>query len=220
MKEKTNRNQQWIFVFTILAVLVWVSASFINSFTAQANDSLNSAADCPATLMGAAIGDKQPGGNAQFRDKKNQLQVSVSSVNLPENTTLSVFVGDTSVGQIALSKNGKGKVTAATTMTIMGGMTISVKNGETMILSGRFACVNVNPALTVSPTTSPVPTMSPSPMESPTVEPTVMPTTSPTVEPTVMPTESPAVTPTVSPTEDPPTQSPTPTPTPTPTPSA
>jgi hypothetical protein len=192
MREKTDQKQQGIFALTILAVMAWVAFSFAGFGTAEAN---NLPADCPngplrATLTGADISGKTPSGTAQYKDKNNNsLMVMVRSVNVAADTTLSVMIGGTSVGQIKVPKSGNGQLKVDSATGISEGTTITVMNGETTVLSGTFACVaGGGGSTTPSPTTTPT--------ASPTVSPTVSPTASPTVTPTVSPTMSPTATPT------------------------
>lgn len=188
MKEKFRKQQKLTVVFTILAVAAWVITPLISHFSVQASDT---AADCPngplkADLKGAAAGGKAPQGLAQYKDRNsNSLMVMVRSVSVPEGTALNVFVGDTNVGQITVPKNGNGQLKVdSPTAAIAEGTEITVRNGETTIMSGTFACAAKGGSTTPSPTA----TTTPSPTASPTASPTVTPTVTPTATPTLIPT--------------------------------
>jgi hypothetical protein len=164
--------------------------------TASPTGSPTACADGPlfATLTGAPINGRVPRGFAQFRNSNNnQLKVFVRFLNLPDDTVLDVFVGGTDVGDIQLRDNGNGHVFIDTQMNIAPGTVITIRNGNTTVLSGTFFCTN--------PTPSPSPSVSPtaSPSVSPTVSPSVSPTASPTVSPTVSPTASPTASPSPTP---------------------
>lgn len=195
-------------VFAILAVAAWVTVPAIGLISAE--EVLQGCPNGPmmADLTGAEIAGKTPKGTVQFRNRdKDRLVVKVRGVGLPENTALSVFVGDTTVGQITLPKNGNGELSLdTTTAAITEGATVTVRNGDTVILTGTLACV-------AKPGNSPTPGTRRTPRTQPTTSPTASPTATPTASPTVMPTETPTATPTPSPTVTPdPSPSPTPSP--------
>jgi hypothetical protein len=122
-----------------------------------------------ATLNGATTGGGVPRGFVQFGNGSssgNQLRIFVRFLNLPEGTTLNVFVGDTNVGQVTLRQNGNAEFFTNTTVNITSGTTITLRNGSTTILSGTFFCVGIRPL------PSPIFTGSPTPRISPTVTPT------------------------------------------------
>ncbi len=177
MSNKTNKKQQSIVVLTVLTILVWVSFSFAGFGTAQANNNLD---DCPngplqADLTGDPSGGGAATGTAGYRDKSNKgLTVTVRSANLAAGTKLTVFIGETSVGEILIPKDGNGQLKVDSAEGIAEGTTISVKNGETTILSGVFICAGKSDG---GGKTTPSPTA--------TVSPSVSPTTTPTKPPTI-----------------------------------
>ena len=143
-----------------------------------------------APLTGATINNAAPGGLAQYFVAPNgsrRFNVFVRFVNLPNGTSLDVFVGDVSVGQIKL-RNGEGNLELEAENfpnlpTIAAGTTVTIKNGSATILSGAFATAfpTPTPRVSPSPSVSPSPRVSPSPGVSP--SPSVSP--SPTATPRV-----------------------------------
>ena len=107
--------------------------------------------DCPngplaAQLTGSAISEVTPAGTARFREKgSNQLIVNVRSVNVPANTALDVYIGDTKVGTITIGNGRSGQLRVDSTATIEENTAITVRNGTTTILSGTFGCVAGGP---------------------------------------------------------------------------
>ena len=124
-----------------------------------------------ASLTGAAIGDIIPRGFASYETRSNnnnrELEVFVNSVNLPNGTSLSVVVGDVTVGQLTLN-NRQGRFELESNVpTITSGTTIAIRNGATTILAGTFSSTFPTPSPTVSPTVSPSPSPSGSPTPTP-----------------------------------------------------
>jgi hypothetical protein len=167
MKNKTNLKQQSFVVLTVLTILAWVSFSFAGFGTAQAN---NTFADCPngplqADLTGDPSGGGASTGTASYKDKTGKgLTISVRSANIAAGTKLTVFVGDKSIGEITVSKEGSGQLKAETADGITEGTTISVKNGDTTVMTGVFTCAagksdGGGGKMTPSPTATPTPTM-------------------------------------------------------------
>ena len=202
MNQRSKDFGHWKAALGVLAVCLWVSAAVIGHTQPEANKAI---VDCPngplkADLTGSAVNNKTPTGNAMYKEKgKNGLTVEVRSVGA--DTSLDVFIGDTSVGKITVPKSGNGQLSLdTTTAAISEGTTITVKNGDTTILSGTFACVSGTTQTGATPkptkTNTPAPTATPTttPTETPTATPTVTPTTTPTTMPT--PTTTPLVTPT------------------------
>ena len=192
----------------LAAVCVWASAAVIGYARPETNTDEMQCPNGPlqADLTGTAVNNKTPTGTAMYKEKgKNNLMVKVRSVGVNAGTSLDVMVGDTSVGKITIPKSGNGQLSLdTTTATITEGTTISVKNGDTVILSGTFACVagqgrpGASPTTTANPTASPTMMPTATPTETPTATPSPTPTTMPTTSPTMMP--SPTTTPMVTPT--------------------
>ena len=182
MSNKTNKKQQSIVVLTVLTILVWVSFSFAGFGTAQANNNL---ADCPngplqADLTGDPSGGGAATGTASYKDKTNKgLTVTVSSANFAAGTKLTVFIGETSIGEINTTKDGSGQLKADSADGIAEGTTISVKNGETTILSGVFTCAGKSDD---GGKMTPSPTATTSPKTSPSVSPKTTPTKPPSIQ--------------------------------------
>ena len=125
-----------------------------------------------ASLTGAVVNGAAPSGLAQyttFWNNTRELEVFVN-VNLPANTVLSIFVGNstTAIGTITLQTGGRGhfESQASTLPQIAVGTPITIKNAAgATILSGTFS--NTRPTPTprpsVSPSGSPTPNPSPRP---------------------------------------------------------
>ena len=206
MNEKYAEWGHWKVTLVLVAVCVWASAAAIGYARPETSTNTDEM-QCPngplrADLTGSAVNNKTPTGTAMYMEKgKSGLSVKVRSVGVADDTALDVMVGDTNVGKITIPKSGNGQLSLdTTTATITEGTTISVKNGDTVILSGAFACVagknrpGASPTATASPTTSPTMMPTVSPTVTPTETPTATPTTSPTMTPS--PTTTPMVTPT------------------------
>ncbi len=121
-----------------------------------------------APLQGATIGGVMPRGTGQYIEfgANKQLAIYVNQIRLAGGTVLNVSVGATAVGTITLSPQGYGTLRLDTTTggvvpTIAAGDMLTVKNGETTVLSGTFRLPTPNP--TPSPTVSPTPTGTPTP---------------------------------------------------------
>ena len=146
-----------------------------------------------APLTGATINNAPPNGLAQYFVAPNgsrRFSVYARFVNLPNGTSLDVFVGTVNVGQITL-RNGEGELelnadSNSNLPSIVVGTTISVKNGNATVLSGTFAAVfpTPTPRVSPSPNVSPSPSVSPSPKVSPSPNVSPSPSGSPTPTPT------------------------------------
>jgi hypothetical protein len=221
MNTKIIREKQGIIALALLALLALGGSLFANFGRTEVNASIQ---DCPngplrANLTGADLSGKTPSGTAQFNDKSNnELMVRVRSVNLPADTSLSVFIGDASVGQMTVPKNGNAELKLNSATGIIEGTVITVRNGETTILTGSFVCVaggnrntntngnkntNSNANTGNANTNANTGNVNTNANTSPTVTPTITPTITPTVTPTVTPTPTVTATPTVTPTPTP-----------------
>jgi len=99
-----------------------------------------------AYLVGPAIGDVTPEGEADFRaipeTDWRHLEIEVGDVNLPGGTVLIVTVDDLAVGTIRL-EDGKGELEIDTAEgevvpPLDVGSVVAVFSGEMRILSGVF----------------------------------------------------------------------------------
>jgi hypothetical protein len=102
-----------------------------------------------ANLAGAAINGLRPVGEAKFKDNGNEreLQVEVERLNLPANTTLTVFIDNLKVGDLVLSSTMEARLKleserGQTAPNVITGSTVTVVNsaGQT-VLSGVFNTV-------------------------------------------------------------------------------
>ena len=200
MNERSTKSGYWKVSLVLLAVFVWASAAVIGYTSPETGLDTTQCPNGPlqADLTGSAVNNKTPTGTAMYKEKgKNNLMVRVRSVGVNAGTSLDVMIGDTNVGKITIPKSGNGQLSLdTTTARIDEGTAISVKNGDTVILSGAFGCVAGQGRPGASPTTTANPTATPTAM--PTETPTPAPTATPTATPTVMPTATttPLVTPT------------------------
>ena len=159
MKNDEN-NLSLTFVAACLGLaLIWIGIPITGLFAAGNNATLT---DCPngplaAQLMGTGTG----AGTARFRERgSNRLIVNVRSINATAGATLTVYIGETSVGTISRGTGGSGQLrldSLPTGTTIDENTTISVRSGTTVVLSGTFACVagGLDTSPTASPTVSP-----------------------------------------------------------------
>lgn len=142
-----------------------------------------------ARLTGATINGAVPSGFADYSlsqsGSNRRVRVYVSQVNLPAGTVLTVFVGDSNVGQFSLQNNG-GEFRVESrdnpiVPVVTNGTAIRVQNNGTIVLSGVFA-TGVSPSPSPSPSVSPSPSPAGSPSPSPSVSPS--PSPSPSASPT------------------------------------
>lgn len=123
-----------------------------------------------APLAGPPIDGITPRGLGQYHSTSNfrSLNVFVSYVNLPENTSLGVVVDGAAVGNIVLHDH-QGQYACGNTATpvacpvVSSGSSLVVRNGNATILSGTFS--------NTPPTGSPTPTPSVTPTPNPPVPP-------------------------------------------------
>jgi len=103
-----------------------------------------------AKLAGAAINGLRPMGEAKFRVKGNdrELEIEVERVNLPLNTTLSVFVDNLKVGDLVLTSTMETRLELESehgqaVPNVITGSTVAVVNsqGQT-VLGGVFNTVD------------------------------------------------------------------------------
>ncbi|MGI8639749.1 MAG: FG-GAP-like repeat-containing protein [Pyrinomonadaceae bacterium] len=98
-----------------------------------------------ATLTGATINGVLPRGYAEYElhSSRTELEIRVYQVNLPNGTSLNVFVANSLVGQLIIS-GGEGRLRLRSDRgenvpVVTNGTTIEIKNGGAIILSGKFA---------------------------------------------------------------------------------
>ncbi|HTK38621.1 MAG TPA: hypothetical protein VL325_09025 [Pyrinomonadaceae bacterium] len=201
MNEKSTVWGYWKISLVLLSVCVWASAAVIGySRPEMADNAMQCTGPLKADLTGSAVNNKTPTGTAMYNEKgKSNLSVKLQSVGVNADTALDVMVGDTSVGKITIPKSGNGQLSLdTTTAAITDGTSMSVKNGDAVILSGTFTCIAKGGVAGATP--KPAKTKTPKPTASPTMMPTETPTETPapTTTPTMMP--SPTTTPLVTPT--------------------
>lgn len=197
MNERSTVWGYWKVALVLLAVCVWASAAVIGYTRPETTvvDTMQCAGPLRADLTGSAVNNKTPTGTAMYNEKgKNNLSVQLRSVGVKAGTALDVMVGDTSVGKMTIPKSGNGQLSLdTTTAAITDGTSVSVKNGDAVILSGTFVCVAKGGIAGAPP--KPTKTKTPKPTASPSMMPTETPTETPapTTTPTIMP--SPTTTP-------------------------
>ena len=117
-----------------------------------------------AALTGATINGVLPNGFAQseLHSSRTEFEVRVRQVNLPNGTVLTVSLNGATVGQLTLD-GGEGRLRLRSDRgdnvpVVTAGMTVTVKNGATTILSGTFSGSSATPS--PSPSGSPTPSQS------------------------------------------------------------
>lgn len=114
-----------------------------------------------AILNGATVNGVLPRGYAAYEihSSRTEIEARVYQVNLPVGTSLAVSINDTAIGNLVLESGGEGRLRlrsdrGETVPVVTPGMTITMKNGTTTILSGTFA-------MSGGPTPSPSPNGTP-----------------------------------------------------------
>jgi hypothetical protein len=126
-----------------------------------------------APLSGDAIDGVIPRGLGEYeaRGTHAELDVFVNSINLPNGTILSVSIDGTAIGNITLQNHcgvlRRSNENGGTVPTITSGSTVTVKNGDTTVVSGVFSNTLPTPTGTPSGTPHPSPSVSPSPNHTP-----------------------------------------------------
>lgn len=122
-----------------------------------------------AQLTGATLNNTVPRGFVEYlsTNGNNRLRIYVSGVSLPQGATLSVFIGDTQIGQFNLRSDGRGEFESSSSAlpAITNGTVITIRNGGTTILSGTL-----NTSLPLS-NSFPIPFPGGSPIPRPTLGP-------------------------------------------------
>jgi hypothetical protein len=128
--------------------------------------------DLVANLSGDPIGGVTPHGFGAYfvSNSSRRLTTNVFSVNLPEGTPLTVCLNADNIGTLTLGHFHQGALTLSTehgdtVPMVVAGDTLTVKNGETAILTGPFAAF-------MTPTPHPSETETPEPSHTPTASPT------------------------------------------------
>ncbi|MDQ3061566.1 MAG: FG-GAP-like repeat-containing protein [Acidobacteriota bacterium] len=118
--------------------------------------------DLFAALTGTTVNGVLPNGFAQYelRSSRTELEIRVRQVNLPSGTSLAVLVGNASVGQLILENGGEGRLrlrsdNGQTVPAVASGMSIVIRNGGTIVLSGTFVGFSATPS--PSPNATPTP---------------------------------------------------------------
>ncbi len=148
--------------------------------------------DLFAGLSGGTINGVLASGFAQYElhSSRTELEVQVYQVNLPIGTALMVNVNNAAVGQIILESGGQGRLRLRSDRgqnvpVVTPGMTITIQNQGTQILSGTFAGATGSPSPSPSgspnPSPSATPTGSPNPNETPSPSPSPSPSATPSL---------------------------------------
>lgn len=142
--------------------------------------------DIFAGLSGGTVNGVLPTGFAQYElhSSRTELEVQVYQVNLPIGTALGVSINNAAVGQIILESGGQGRLRLRSDRgqnvpVVTPGMTITIQNQGTQILSGTFAGATGSPSPSPSGSPNPSPTASPSPGETPSPSPSPSPSATP-----------------------------------------
>ena len=169
VSNKVGRGRSVLLMCAVIAL--WAALPFIVQIAsttthAQATD----ATSLFANLTGAPIGGATPRGSGSYYADTTfrQLGVSVSNVNLPAGTQLSVALNSSPIGNITLDWQRRGFLVLSTSN---GGTVPEVVSGDTLtiagdatILSGTFAAP---PTPSPTSTHTPWPTSSQTPWPSP-----------------------------------------------------
>lgn len=149
-----------------VGLMVWAASSVFYLQGSKAQDGGNDDEQrLKAGMTGSQIGGITPIGKAEYKVRpsrnRRSLEVTVSSVNLPAGTTLTVYVNNASVGQMTLSALQSGLMELETNdgdtvpeVTI--GMPVAVKQGDTTIVSGNFGDTDDLPGAQGNEATAPL----------------------------------------------------------------
>lgn len=206
VSNKVGRGRSVLLMCAVIAL--WAALPFIVQIAsttthAQATD----ATSLVANLTGAPIGGATPRGSGSYYADTTfrQLGVSVSNVNLPAGTQLSVALNSSPIGNITLDWQRRGFLVLSTSNggtvpMVVAGDALAVNNGAVTILTGTFGAPT-----TPSPTASQTPFPSPSPTgtHTPFPSPSQTPFPSPSPTGTHTPWPSPSGTPFPSPSQTP-----------------
>jgi hypothetical protein len=100
---KRKIRNRIVAVLSLVGLACWLVATGV-----QANDNVT---ELSARLSGPSINGVAPGGVAEYEvkvDGNRELKVTLSSVNLPAGTILSVLVDNSQVGQLSVNSLGGG----------------------------------------------------------------------------------------------------------------
>jgi hypothetical protein len=187
MKAENKHRQIFTMVAVILAMVGWVSIPMFNRDV--------KAGGVPILVRTANLisptGSINPHGAAEYElyaNGQRELEVEIEDVNLPGGTSLTATINGTSVGQLILDIDGRGRLKlksedGQTVPVVNDGDTVNVRNGSTVLVAGVFGGGGPTPSPTASPTGSPSPSPSVSPTGSPSPSPSVSPTGSPSPSP-------------------------------------
>ena len=149
------------------------SQSGTGTATPSATGTPNNESELFAGLTGPTVNGVLPTGFAEYEihSSRTELEVRVRQVNLAIGTSLNVFVDGTVAGQMSLQSGGEGRLrlrsdNGQTVPVVVVGSTITVKNGDSNILSGTFSGFGTpNPTQTgtASPSQTGTPNGTPSP---------------------------------------------------------
>jgi hypothetical protein len=159
-----------ILLVTLAAVAVWFALpGFLQFSSTVTSAETEFMPGLTANLTGDPIGNVTPHGFSNYFESSmsRSLTVQASMVNLPAGTSLNVFLNADSIGTFTLDMYQRGGLFLSTdhggtVPNVVAGDTLSIKDGDTTILSGVFAA-RMTPSPTATHTASPSPTGSPIP---------------------------------------------------------
>jgi hypothetical protein len=171
-----NLSKSWKLALVLAALGAWASVPFLSRVEAGGVPILVRTAN-----LVSPTGSVNPHGDAEwelYANGNRELETEIEDVNLPAGTSLTAIVDGSSVGQIILEADRRGRLKLRTedgqsVPNINDGSTVQVLNGNTVLVSGVFGGGGPTPTPSVSPTGSPTgtptgtPTASPSPSVSP-----------------------------------------------------
>ncbi len=93
-----------------------------------------------ARLTGWTVNQQTPRGTADFTLTNKQLNVSVSSVALPDGTKLEILIDDDKIGELEALKAGEAKGSVTIADKIEDGARVRILNDERPVVSGDLKC--------------------------------------------------------------------------------
>jgi hypothetical protein len=159
----------WKGLLVLAALAMWVSVPFLSS-------EVKAGSGVPILVRSAVLtavgGGANPHGAATYEvysDGQRELEVEIEDLNLAAGTVVTAFIDGSSVGQMTLGIDHRGRLRlrtqdGQTVPNVNDGSTADVRNGQSILVTGIFGGGG---GPTPSPSPSGSPTGSPSPSPSP-----------------------------------------------------
>jgi hypothetical protein len=170
MTTGVNFKNSWRLALVLTAIAAWAAVPYFTPVHAGGIPVLVRTAN-----LVSPTGAVNPHGAAEWQiyaDNNRELEVEIEDVNLPAGTSLNAVVDGSSVGQIILAADRRGRLKLRTedgqaVPNVNDGSTVQVMNGNTVLVTGVFGGGGGGP----TPTPSVSPTGSPAASPSPTITP-------------------------------------------------